>query len=77
MEINTNNKELIACFLENGFKLDFDIIQSKVALDVDKSFENVLYKKYQDNRGFCKGIGVYVGTVVFQEVTKCTLKMNN
>jgi len=49
MEISTDNKELIACFLENGFKLDFDIIQSKVVSDTDKSFENDLYKKYLNN----------------------------
>ena len=49
MEINTNNKELIACFLEQGFKLDFNITQSKASSDTDKNFENDLYKKYLDN----------------------------
>jgi SNF2 family DNA or RNA helicase len=49
MEINTNNKELIACFLEKGFKLDFNIIEGKATSDADKSFENDLHKKYLDN----------------------------
>jgi SNF2 family DNA or RNA helicase len=50
METNINNKELIACFLEQGFKLDFDIIpKSKTASEVNKSFENDLYKKYLVN----------------------------
>jgi SNF2 family DNA or RNA helicase len=49
MEFNTNNKELITCFLEQGFKLDFNIIQGKASSDADKNYENDLYKKYLDN----------------------------
>ncbi|TCO68870.1 DEAD/DEAH box helicase [Marinisporobacter balticus] len=44
-----NNKELIAYFLKQGFKLDFNIIQSRKSIDADNSFENDLYKKYLDN----------------------------
>lgn len=47
--INTQYKELIACFAEIGFTLDFNIVKSKSYTDVDKSFADDLYKKYLDN----------------------------
>lgn len=47
--MDINSKELIACFLEQGFRLDFEVIQGKSTAIVDKSFENDLYKKYLDN----------------------------
>ncbi|MEA1962166.1 MAG: DEAD/DEAH box helicase [Bacillota bacterium] len=49
MEINTNNKELIVYFLEQGFYLNFEIIPGKASSATDKSFENELYEKYLDN----------------------------
>ena len=48
MEINTHS-QLIACFLEQGFNLDFNIIQGKGISDADKNLENDLYKKYLDD----------------------------
>ncbi|WNF35091.1 DEAD/DEAH box helicase [Bacillaceae bacterium IKA-2] len=47
--INTQYKELIACFAEIGFTLDFNIVKSKSYTDVDKSIADDLYKKYLDN----------------------------
>ncbi|MBS4031494.1 MAG: DEAD/DEAH box helicase [Clostridiales bacterium] len=47
MGINTTNKELIACFFEQGFTLDFEITQNKT--DEYSGFEDDLYKKYLDN----------------------------
>jgi len=49
MGINTTHKELIVCFLEQGFKLDFEVTQSKTFTDEYNGFENDLYKKYLNN----------------------------
>jgi len=49
METNVNSKELIAYFLEQGFNLDFNIIQSKTSADEDKTFEEELYESYLNN----------------------------
>ncbi len=47
--MDTNCKELIACILEKGYKLDFDIVKNKPSLDVTLRFENDLYNQYQED----------------------------
>lgn len=46
---DTQYKELIACFTELGFTLDFNVVKSKSYTDGDKRFADDLYKKYLDN----------------------------
>lgn len=48
MEMNVNSRELIAIYLEKGFKLDFNITQVKASSGADERFEHDLYKKYMD-----------------------------
>jgi len=47
--IDTEYKELLACFTERGFTLDFNVVKSKSYTDADKRFAEDLYKKYLDN----------------------------
>jgi len=49
MPVNTINRELIACFREKGFYLDYAITPAKASAVADKNFENQLYEKFLDN----------------------------
>ncbi|MBC7960423.1 MAG: DEAD/DEAH box helicase [Vallitaleaceae bacterium] len=50
METNENSKELIVLFLEEGFKLDFNILKSKADADMAQKFQEDLYRNYKDDR---------------------------
>jgi superfamily II DNA or RNA helicase len=50
MGVKAANRELIACFLEQGFELDFEVSKSRATADADRGFEDDLYKKYLENR---------------------------
>lgn len=44
-----HNQELIACFFEEGFQLDFNYIQGKVPVGFDQKIENAWYQQYLEN----------------------------
>lgn len=48
--INNNKNELIVCFTEQSYKLDFSISERKTVSDTENKFNDNLYKQYMDNR---------------------------